>query len=378
MNLTITDIIDILTLFQLLLLTVVLLVTPKGRRLSNFMLAVFLVAQSNCLMSSIVWRSYTWVYAHCPHLFYIHVSPLFLLGPCLYLFTLSMTSHDFTLKKRHLWFLLPAVLHGALFFIRFHRFDADTKRRILAGSGVLSQTGFRIVDTMFFLVLLFFGTLIIRQLIVYRRRIRAHYSSTATPGLFWLIVVDLCFIGLWLTDIADYFVHWWTGSQSFLVHLGHPIVFVLATMMVLKTLLQPEFIIFGEGVDPRSKKYLLTDKQKQTTLQKLLEIMKDKRPYLTPELTLRDLSELSDIHPRHLSIVINDLLNQNFYDFINRYRIEATLKLMSDRSREHWTILQILYEAGFNSKVAFNTAFKKHTGMTPKIYRRSLHMQTEN
>jgi len=34
------------------------------------------------------------------------------------------------------------------------------------------------------------------------------------------------------------------------------------------------------------------------------------------------------------------------------------------------TVLEILYETGFNSKSVFNTAFKKHTGMTPTQFKK--------
>ena len=76
------------------------------------------------------------------------------------------------------------------------------------------------------------------------------------------------------------------------------------------------------------------------------------------------------ISPYHISQVFNDCFNKNFYDFINLYRIEESKKLLRNPKNNEKTILEILYEAGFNSKSTFNALFKKHTGVTPTEYRK--------
>ena len=49
------------------------------------------------------------------------------------------------------------------------------------------------------------------------------------------------------------------------------------------------------------------------------------------------------------------------------------MELLASNDRKEYTILKILYEVGFNSKSSFNTAFKKHTGLTPTEYRQKTH-----
>ena len=115
----------------------------------------------------------------------------------------------------------------------------------------------------------------------------------------------------------------------------------------------------------------MTEKQKASYMKKLRQTMDHQKPYMNPELTLKELSEMTDIPPRYLSQILNGSLKQNYYDFINRYRVEASKKYLSDPEKQKCTILEILYEVGFNSKVAYNTAFKKYTGMTPRHYRKS-------
>jgi len=67
--------------------------------------------------------------------------------------------------------------------------------------------------------------------------------------------------------------------------------------------------------------------------------------------------------------LINHHMNQHFFDFVNEYRIQKAMKILKNNSKNHLTILEILYEVGFNSKSSFNTSFKKHTGLTPTAFR---------
>lgn len=83
------------------------------------------------------------------------------------------------------------------------------------------------------------------------------------------------------------------------------------------------------------------------------------------------MSKEVQISVRDLSILINHHMNKHFFDFINEYRIEKAKEILKDASKSKVTILEILYEVGFNSKSSFNTAFKKHTNQTPTEFRKS-------
>ena len=77
-----------------------------------------------------------------------------------------------------------------------------------------------------------------------------------------------------------------------------------------------------------------------------------------------------NIKTKDLSILINHNLNQHFFDFVNGYRIRKAMEILQNPKKSELTILEILYEVGFNSKSSFNTAFKKHTGITPTEFRK--------
>ena len=83
------------------------------------------------------------------------------------------------------------------------------------------------------------------------------------------------------------------------------------------------------------------------------------------------ISELADsltVPAYHLSQLINDEFLVNFYDFINKYRVEEAKKLLIEDTH-NYKILAIAYEVGFNSKATFNRVFKKFTDVTPSEFK---------
>ena len=77
-----------------------------------------------------------------------------------------------------------------------------------------------------------------------------------------------------------------------------------------------------------------------------------------------------NIPAKDLSLLINHDLNQHFFDFVNGFRIRKAMEMLSDPDKKEFTVLEILYDVGFNSKSSFNTAFKKYTQLTPTEYRK--------
>jgi len=103
--------------------------------------------------------------------------------------------------------------------------------------------------------------------------------------------------------------------------------------------------------------------------EKLTHYMQNEKPYLTMALTLKDLASALDTYPHYITQVLNTVFNQNFYDFINNYRIEEVKERLKDSRYKNLTVLAIAYDCGFNSKSTFNRIFKQKTGFTPTQYR---------
>ena len=101
---------------------------------------------------------------------------------------------------------------------------------------------------------------------------------------------------------------------------------------------------------------------------KLETYMQQHKPYTNPGLTLNELAQKLKLAPHLLSKIINEGYNKNFFDFVNEYRIEEFKQRFEDPRNKHFTLLAIAFEVGFNSKTAFNRAFKKMTQQTPREY----------
>jgi AraC-like DNA-binding protein len=103
----------------------------------------------------------------------------------------------------------------------------------------------------------------------------------------------------------------------------------------------------------------------------LMEVMQEEELYLDCELTLPDLARATDLTPHQVSQVINGQMNQNFFSFVNTYRIQLAKKLMSDPETRNMPIVELAVEVGFKSKSSFYDAFKKATDMTPTQFKKS-------
>ena len=97
----------------------------------------------------------------------------------------------------------------------------------------------------------------------------------------------------------------------------------------------------------------------------------DDKYYLNADLTLELVSEKLGLSKSYLSRLINAELKTSFSDFINKLRVEEAKLIIQNPGSEKFTLIAIGLEAGFNSKSAFNNAFKKYTGFTPSEFKKS-------
>ncbi len=113
----------------------------------------------------------------------------------------------------------------------------------------------------------------------------------------------------------------------------------------------------------------LRDKQAEEYLKKLISVMETDKPYLNRNLSILDLSQLTGISRHYITQVLNEKHGKNFFTFINEYRVKDVISRFKDPKNNHFTILAIAFDAGFNSKTTFNSIFKNLTGVTPSEYR---------
>lgn len=101
-------------------------------------------------------------------------------------------------------------------------------------------------------------------------------------------------------------------------------------------------------------------------------LMDNEKPYLNADFGLNQLSKSITLPAYLVSHVINKSYDKNFPDFINSYRIDIAKNMLTDSSYCNFKISSIAYECGFNSLSSFNIAFKKHTNLTPSLFKKRL------
>jgi AraC-like DNA-binding protein len=112
----------------------------------------------------------------------------------------------------------------------------------------------------------------------------------------------------------------------------------------------------------------ISNEQIDDYLLRIKQFMETEKPFLDKDLTLIKFSENLDIHPHHVSRVINEKTGLNFSNFVNQYRVKYSKNLLIEDLLSKYTISGIGNEAGFNSRSAFYNSFKKFTGMSPGDY----------
>ena len=124
------------------------------------------------------------------------------------------------------------------------------------------------------------------------------------------------------------------------------------------------------GIRPVKYRTSSLDQTRKNTLRDdLLLYMKTEEPFRNPDSSLGEIASALGISVHDLSQILNDVLHMNFHNFLNSYRIELVKEMMADPRHDHRTLLQLAFDAGFNSKTSFNRVFKEDAKMTPSDYR---------
>ena len=353
---------------------------------ANRYLVAFLMVFTLALIDEFFYQSrYFYLF---PYLVGLSWPTEFLYAPFFYFYILSLTVTPVVIRKKQLWHFLPFVIGFALAMPTW-MLTPDEKFELLYGDLVptAGQTYWAVVCDIAAILIFSFQTAIylflcFRQLYVFRRRLRQQCSSIEKINLTWLERLLWLVVFIWGVYIIDMYISDALGIAGF----TEDVLFVSMTVTIYAMgymgLRQPlvfKCVDLGEesgletkGRPDKYKKARLPDTVLHDVKQRLLKVMTDQRPYLECELTLPQLAELVGCTTNHLSQVINEGVQKTFFDFVNFYRVEEVKRQLVDPEKTKLSILTLAMDAGFNSKSAFYSAFKKEVGVTPGQFRKSL------
>lgn len=121
------------------------------------------------------------------------------------------------------------------------------------------------------------------------------------------------------------------------------------------------------GPRPATSRLGLSPRQLSTMAQDLEHYFQRQRPYLDPELDLQQVAEASGYSRNQISYLLNQVLGQSFYRYVNQARLQHLMASLGQGSHAA-SIDDLAFSAGFNSLSAFYKCFRAHTGLTPKAY----------
>jgi AraC-like DNA-binding protein len=357
---------------QGLLLAATLLSVKGDDGLANRLLAALTITMSICVGGAVLLTSnYVFVY---PHLSRIHQPFAFLAAPLLFLYLRELTSNNRKFGRKNFLHFIPFVL-CLIYLLPYFFQSGKAKLRIISleyvGDG--GQWYF-IRSSLFITHFLVYLVLIILTLLQYSRRIKQRelpHNEVALTELRFFVIASAV---LWVAVVLRYTTS--LAGTNLLVPLGASIVIYGMGYLKMRRPKPLAMVEAGEvtAEEPQlsTRKYeksTLTPERGERYLNKLLQCMKEEKPFTDGDLSLQKLAENLSISPHHLSQIINERLGQSFSDFINSYRIQEAKQRLLDPAFKHLSLLGIAVEVGFNSKSSFNAVFKKHANMTPSEFR---------
>jgi AraC-like DNA-binding protein len=107
------------------------------------------------------------------------------------------------------------------------------------------------------------------------------------------------------------------------------------------------------------------DEGVESVFQLVQKCMVEDKLYRNQGLSLQQLADEVGVDIHTLSMCINRRAKVNFFNFVNRYRIEESLLLLKSDNQGDTSIEDIAFQVGFNSRTAFYSSFKRQIGKTP-------------
>jgi AraC-like DNA-binding protein len=356
----------------------ILLVFKKNRN-ANFFLTLFIFTYSLSFLPFCFFRNDLLMPAFVLSTITLPANSLF--GVFLYYYTLFMTGRVETLNKKDvihfmffIFFIVFMVCYYSLYLISSD-IEVINRADLVTPVPVLVVIGLGIINSIMYTILSF------TRIRKYSRDIKNYASDIESIDMNWVNKIIYYSILSTFIFIVCYSLTVSNTSSLYMVSIDVVVFMLMLFILAYYIINQPEVSTESHEMysllnikqnDAPAKRYekVNLDINTQKKYLKLLdEYMEKHKPHLNELITIKDLSEGLNVPYHHLSIVINNLLDKNFYDFINEYRIREVLNILKESKDEAVNILNIAFKCGFNSKSTFNRVFKNKMGITPSMYK---------
>jgi AraC-like DNA-binding protein len=353
---SVIEVIGLLALFLAVLLAIFFLKQTRGSILANRILSLVLFIFALLIIHSvIIGRGASQAIGK---LSLLVSQTSFLLGPLIYFYFCLQLGKRKKLKPIDLLHLLPFIFSVSFLLHLFY----------IKNEFILWESMPRISGSVFFLIQnMVYLTAVLLNIKLSNHSIRTlllKSKQNPHPGLRFLL---MAYIILWTVQIQTFLIlDLWNKYRlcPYLTSIYFLVVFILMTIFIYRILTKPRWFL----LEKKYRNSPLNEKEKQMIYDRLIDYFEKQQVYQDSSLTLPKLAKSLGVASWYLSQVINEKFGRNFYEFVNSYRIKDSMHRLQQANKSQ-NILQIAYEVGFNSKSAFNLAFKKYTGKTPACYK---------
>lgn len=325
--------------------------SPKSR--ANRIFTLFLILILTTLFGNTFFVRQTLV--HYPHMGLLMDDMYFLYGPLLYLYVGALLGFEVLFQNRKwLHFVLPVV--HIISMMEYALMSPEEFYQAM-GAGVWQypyDQALAILSIGFYVAL------------SWRMYLQSdHKSQYAFLRLiFWVLAIGLA---LWVNQFAVNVFHLDLGAG--VSRYTNPwTLFPLITILLGFFAIQ-KTSLFDNKLKPKAYSGSSLSNMDIEAIKVRLEAhMTENDPYLDPKLSLDQVAIELSINKKDLSQVINQEFGFNFFDFVNSYRIQEFKRIATPEALRKHKILGLAFDAGFNSKSAFNKIFKRLEGVTPSEY----------
>ena len=351
----------------------ILLFSKRNKTLTDNILSLWLLVIGIHLTSYFLYHQGYW--EKYPHLIGITVPFPLLYGPFLYLYVLKSIKSSNRLRRIDYLHFAPFLL-SYIYLLPFYFFYSTLEKTQVDKGLVKDYTVFSKLLLVGYIVSgIAYAILAYRKLLQRKKIVEENFSYSARINLNWLRYAILG-IGVVFTTAAIVIVFRevlgfefpFNADILFYATIVGFVVFVGYSGIRQQDLFSSTLNNEQELVNTASE-YKKSGLKKDTAITKhkeLLQIMENEKPYLNAKLTLYELSQRLNLSSNNMSQLINQYEHVNFYDFINKYRVDEFIRRA--QSNTDFSILAHAYDSGFNSKSSFNNVFKKLKSVTPSQF----------
>ncbi len=347
-----------------LFIAFILNVRRKTDRVANALIGLFVFMHSFFLIHvSLYLTNFTF---SAPHTLSMSTWLSFLYGPVLYFYFKRITE-NYKFHKRDLLHLVPTIGIIVL-FTPIYLLSGEEKLQIMLGATAYGEHPYlRPITIIKLISLIVYGYLTFN---VYRKNVTK--KGTQFQKKIHLQKTIMIIHAVYAISYSFY-------ALVIIQNVFNGVVFNVQLFAMTALVLYVGYIAYSNpkilvGTMPSIAKAVVKYKNSGLTpsfsmelKEELVALLENEKVYRVNSIKLESIAQRLNTTRHNASQIINEHFGMNFFELINKYRVEEAMEILK-ANNEDLNIIDIAYEVGYNNKVTFNKSFKRFCNLTPSQF----------